>query len=1008
MSAGQDVFARIAVEREAQQARLLVEPQPVELPARNLPAGFDPGAVFRPMTKLDTPEKLKRELARQRKRHEKFLRKLSPPLRAKRTRLALGTFDWRLETDDDLKDFANTLAGDGAWETVHVPHYGGPLGRARAVYRATFKMTPALRARGALFACFKAVDYKAHVFVNGALLGSHEGFFAAFEFDFTRVAREGDNTLVVVVENDAICMGNTSWGEDGHLYEGDKIYAATGLGYDEPEVGWHHCPPGMGICQDVFVEARSPVHVHDIFVRPLVEEDRAEAWIEVTNADRLRRPIDLELSVFGRNFRRTVLRGRKVAPAEPAGPNVNYYRVELEIPKARRWECETPWLYQLQVKLLDKTGRVLDTAERQFGMRSFRMDDAGEPKGRFLLNGREIRLRGANTMGHMQQSVLKRDWDQLRDDILLAKICHMNFFRLTQRPVQSEIYDYCDRLGMMTQTDLPLFGVLRRNQFAEGVRQAGEMERLVRAHPCNITVSYINEPFPDKAHRHLTRPELERFFRAADEAVRLANPDRVIKAVDGDYDPPGPGLPDNHCYNGWYNGHGLDLGKLHKGYWQRIKPGWLYGCGEFGAEGLDPVAVMRKYYPAEWLPQTAEEEKTWSPSRITKAQTGRFHYMWFDTQRRLADWVAASQAHQAWTTRLMTEAFRRDSRMNSIAIHLFIDAFPSGWMKTIMDVDREPKPSYFVYRDALTPLAANIRTDRYAFFSGDEMRFELWVCNDTLAVPAGAALRYQLELGGKALIARKTRARIEKGRAAFQGFLTLRAPRVAARTKATLRLAVVQGTKALHETSVQVDLFPTPTPVAVRRAYVLGSRRGKAARLAADAGLARAFSGSIKDGDVVLIDDLKKYGRRKAEVDARVKQGALGVFVELPAGAAGLGGSPVTIEPCGMGARHFVSRATGHPLASGFEPADFRFWHDPAEGYVTPLLETTFRAPSWTPILTSGNGDWRGDWSPSLAAAEKTLGRGTLRICQVLLAGRTETNPAAGIFARRLLTPPPG
>jgi hypothetical protein len=181
----------------------------------------------------------------------------------------------------------------------------------------------------------------------------------------------------------------------------------------------------------------------------------------------------------------------------------------------------------------------------------------------------------------------------------------------------------------MTQTDLPLFGVLRRNQFCEAMRQAGEMEQLVRNHPCNIMVSYINEPSPnaqDKPHRHLLRDELEAFFTAADTAVRLANPDRVIKPVDGDYDPPAPSLPDNHCYCGWYNGHGVDLGKLHKGYWQKVKPGWAYGCGEFGAEGLDNLNVMQKYYPKDWLPKDSKEEWNWSPNSIIQAQTGRFQY----------------------------------------------------------------------------------------------------------------------------------------------------------------------------------------------------------------------------------------------------------------------------------------------------------------------------------------------------------------------------------------------
>ena len=156
--------------------------------------------------------------------------------------------------------------------------------------------------KGSLFVHFQGVDYKAHVFVNTAFLGSHEGFFAPFEFEFTAFARPGENSLLVQVENDAICMGNDSWGEDGHLYEGDKIYASTGPGWDDPVVGWHHCPPGMGIYQSVWVEARADLHIRDVFVRPIVDEKRAEAWIEVLNCRKTRQPLQIELAVFGQNF----------------------------------------------------------------------------------------------------------------------------------------------------------------------------------------------------------------------------------------------------------------------------------------------------------------------------------------------------------------------------------------------------------------------------------------------------------------------------------------------------------------------------------------------------------------------------------------------------------------------------------------------------------------------------------------------------------------------------------
>ena len=561
-------------------------------------------------------------------------------------RIALDSFDWRVETAEDRADFATTLAGQGKWQRVKIPHYGPPLGRAVTYYRTTFEVTPAMLEKGALFVSFKGVDYKAHVFVNGAFLGSHEGVFARFEFEFTRHARPGRNSLLVKVVNDFVMMGNNP--EKGFMggeeFQGDKIYAATGPNWDEPNVGWHHCPPGMGIYQDVTIEARRRIHIHDIFVRPLSEKGKAEAWIEIFGCDYKPAAISLNLSVFGQNFSPTTLQGEENSSAcadnrsgtpitekhvhETVGPGVNLFKIPLVIPDSRRWAPDTPWLYQIQVRLRDEKGMALDSAKRQFGLRTFQMEFEKEPKGRMYLNGRGVKLRGANTMGALQQCVMRKDWRQLTDDILLAKITHMNFMRLTQMPVQPEVYDYCDRLGLMVQTDLPVFGVVRRSQFCEVVRQAEEMERLVRSHPSNIVVTYINEPLAGQKgvpYLNITRDEMARLFEAADFVVHMANPDRVTKAVDGDYDPPGPGMPDNHCYCGWYDGHGVDLGALHKGYWQRVKPGWVYGCGEFGSEGLDPVALMRRYYPKAWLPWTPDEEKHWSPSQIVGSQTGEMH-----------------------------------------------------------------------------------------------------------------------------------------------------------------------------------------------------------------------------------------------------------------------------------------------------------------------------------------------------------------------------------------------
>jgi hypothetical protein len=685
---------------------------------------------------------------------------------------------------------------------------------------------------------------------------------------------------------------------------------------------------------------------------------------------------------------------------------INLLKIPFEIHGPRIWAPESPWLYQLHLKLFDDQTNLLDVSKQPFGMRSFAIDENHEPKGRFFLNDQQIKLRGANTMGHLQQCVIKKDWDLLRDDILLAKICNLNFFRLTQCPVQPEIYEFCDQLGMMTQADLPLFGVLRRNQFCEALRQVEEMERLVRRHPCNILVSYINEPFPnamDEPHRHLIRVELENFFTATDLIVKMANPDRVIKPVDGEYDPPAPGLPDNHCYCGWYNGHGLDLGKLHKGFWQKVKPSWFYGCGEFGSEGLDPANVMQKYYPKAWLPQTQAEEKDWTPDRIVMAQTGKFHYLWFDTPDSIAEWIRASHAHQEWVTRLMTGAFRRDRRLITCAIHLFIDAFPSGWMKAIMDVDRQPKPAYFAYRDALTPLMVSLRTDRLAYFSGEEIQIEAWICNDLNDTPENTILQYQIEMNEEILYTGKVKADLPKWDSLCTGIIKFNAPKVPARSEITVRLALMDESQILHDTFLKIQVFRPVEKFSADHIQIIGARNDKAAHLADELKIDKIFSPQISSTAIILIDDFDKYLESKSEIDQAVKNGSLVIFIELPVGEFDIGKTRISIKECGMGARHFVSRKTGHPLVNDFQPDDFKFWYDAKFDYPTPLLATTFEAPDWTPILISGNGNWQGNWQPALAAAEKREGLGIWRICQVHLSGRIQGNPVAGIFARRLL-----
>lgn len=892
--------------------------------------------------KMATAEELSEALSHMREQYAPYLRTLSPQMASSRQRFDITSF-----------------VCNG--ESVSIPEYGGPMGAVKKTY-VTELTLPQLDESECAFIHFEGADYRTVVSINGTFAGEHEGFFSPFEFDITELVKTGSNRVQVELYNDHIYMGSLK--TDGPEYQGDKLYAATGLGWDDPKYGWHHCPPGMGIYNSVYIEIRDRVHISDLYVRPM--DGAAELWVEVENHDYPAAQVEMDFSVYGLNFEETVFEHRHYIPrtvltvgmcdslteavyGDAVGQGIpmealhgkNIFKIPFDMPNAKVWDLSTPYLYEVQISLL-VNGRKTDSQSKHFGMRSFVQDIEAETKGMFYLNGRPIRLRGANTMGFEQQDVLRGDIEQLIDDILLAKLCNMNYFRLTQRPVQSTVYDFCDRLGLMTQTDLPLFGNMRRNKVAEGIRQAEEMERLIRSHPCNVVISYINEPFPNannKPHRHLTRDELESFFTCCDLVVKMQNPDRVIKHVDGDYDPPTESMPDNHCYPMWYNGHGIDIGRLYRGYWMPVLPNWYYGCGEFGAEGLECAEVMREFYPKEWLTEPFD------PHNIIRAQTGDFHYFFYDTPEGLDEWIAKSQQHQAFATSIMTESFRRDERMISFALHLFIDAWPSGWMKTIMDCKRNPKPAFFAYRNALEPRLLSLRTDRFTYYKGETVSVEAYLCNDTAK---GGSYSVVFELYGA------------DGKLIQSG-------------------TAQADCKACGVTYMANAEFEAAT----------GSDREKLMLKA------------------ILIDETGHavtYAEQFITVfeDCEVPQNDNVVLIEkLPIGKHEIAGETVEVKECGMLPLHFASRKTGHPAVAEFEEKDFAYWYDAAEDMITPVLHTTFTAEGFTPILVSGNKNEKGEWKPALAAAEKLYEGKRYVICQLDL--RCE-NPVAKHFLRNLYT----
>src|ERR1700733_8602532 len=108
-------------------------------------------------------------------------------------------------------DTAGTLKVPGDWNTQResLLFYEGPLW-----YQRYFSYHGGPHTR--VFLYFGAANYQAQVWLNGKKLGEHVGGFTPFDFEVTSQLADGDNTVVVEVNNtrrqDGIPTLNSDWG----------------------------------------------------------------------------------------------------------------------------------------------------------------------------------------------------------------------------------------------------------------------------------------------------------------------------------------------------------------------------------------------------------------------------------------------------------------------------------------------------------------------------------------------------------------------------------------------------------------------------------------------------------------------------------------------------------------------------------------------------------------------------------------------------------------------------
>ena len=368
------------------------------------------------------------------------------------------------------------------WDKVTVPHCYSVDPRyhyftGNAWYFKNLPVVPPTK-DGRVFIRFEAVFYQATVWLNGKLLGGHEGGYTPFEFDITGLLAD-ENFLAVRVNN--------AWSTA--TIPGAK----TKVGFQSLNYGQLY--PWMnygGITRPVTLVTRPELYVDKVKVETTPDPAAKTARLNIRAFVRNRSAHPWNGGELGL----AVYREGKKIPAEfkvagrEVGPQTDAV-LQIEASLAREdvalWSFDTPVLYQAEITAGQDVARV------SFGLRTIAVQGT-----KLLLNGEALSLGGCNRPldspgnGSIDPPAI------LEKDLRMIKSGGMELSRISHYPVSTELLDWADRHGLLIVAEAGNWQLTPAQMADPAIRenyrtQAREMIERDWNHPSVIAYSLGNE-----------------------------------------------------------------------------------------------------------------------------------------------------------------------------------------------------------------------------------------------------------------------------------------------------------------------------------------------------------------------------------------------------------------------------------------------------------------------------------------------------------------------------------
>ncbi|MBR6438800.1 MAG: chitobiase/beta-hexosaminidase C-terminal domain-containing protein [Bacteroidales bacterium] len=334
--------------------------------------------------------------------------------------------------------------------------------------RSTFNFTTDVRVNESqpTYLWFQHADQSADIYVNNTKVETHWGGYNAFFTDITDAITPGINHIRVTLNNTS---RNTL-----APYAGDFNFNAT-LG----EVKLISSPV-----------VPSPDYGYDGFhITSTVTEEEATITVKTTA------PTGASLTCS--------IKGEKCDYSSTRTSTGEEITFETTITDPHLWNGTLdPYLYNVTLTIA-KDGVVYHKFQRGYGFRFFEYVVDGETpaNSRFLLNGSPYLLRGVCMHHDLEGKANALTAADIDNDFELLKDLGCNFVRLAHYPHPKEVYDHCDKMGIIVQTEAPWVNkaesTLPNDYYTHLEGQFRDMVNQHYNHPCIIFWGLSNETTTD-------------------------------------------------------------------------------------------------------------------------------------------------------------------------------------------------------------------------------------------------------------------------------------------------------------------------------------------------------------------------------------------------------------------------------------------------------------------------------------------------------------------------------